>query len=104
MIRNVVVGRLHPGADRSVLDRALRAIVALDPPGLLAVHVGTDAGLRPGNWDWALTLDFADADAYRAYDADVEHNRVRAELFGPLCRDIARVQFEVPDPRAPADD
>jgi hypothetical protein len=34
-------------------------------------------------------------DAYRVYDADEEHNRLRRESFAKICRDIARVQFEV---------
>ena len=29
-----------------------------------------------------------------AYDVEAEHNRVRREMFAPLCAQIARVQFE----------
>ncbi len=94
MIRNVVVGRLHPGADPAAVDAALAAIVGLDLPGRLDCRVGRDAGLREGAWGFAITSDWADADAYRAYDRDAEHNRIRAELFGPLCAEIARVQFD----------
>ncbi|MCO7220959.1 Dabb family protein [Klenkia sp. PcliD-1-E] len=94
MIRNVVVGRLHPGADPVAVDAALAAITALDLPGRLDCRVGRDAGLRDGAWGFAITSDWADAEAYRAYDLDAEHNRIRAELFGPLCAEIARVQFE----------
>ena len=36
-----------------------------------------------------------DADAYRVYDAEAEHNRIRREQFDPACEEIARVQFEV---------
>jgi len=92
-IRNVVVGRLHPGVPREAVEEALGAIVALNPDGCLAVHVGIDAGLRPGNGDFAITSDFADAEFYRRYDADPEHNRVRTEMFAPICRDIVRIQF-----------
>ncbi len=93
MIRNVVVGRLRDEADRPALSEALAAIVALDPDGLVEVHVGLDEGLRPGGWSFAITSDFVDEDAYRRYDADAEHNRVRRELFDPICSDLARVQF-----------
>jgi hypothetical protein len=94
VIRNVVVGRLKPGVGAEEIRRGLDAIVALDPPGVVDVRVGTDAGLREGNWDFAITSDFADVDSYRRYDLDEEHNRIRAELFAPLCEELVRIQFE----------
>ncbi len=93
MIRNVVVGRVRDGVARERVEEALAAIVALDPPGCLDVRVGVDAGLRPGNGSFSITADFVDEDAYRAYDAEAEHNRVRRELFDPICDDLVRVQF-----------
>jgi hypothetical protein len=53
-----------------------------------------DLLLRDGSWDFAITSDFVDVDAYRTYDREAEHNRVRREMFAPLCVEIARVQFE----------
>src|SRR5947208_6822686 len=102
-MRNVVVGRLRAGADEALLDEALRALLLLPMDGLLEMHVGRDARLREGTWDYVITADFADADAYRRYDADEEHNRVRTELFDVLSEEIARAQFEIPDepPAAP---
>ena len=94
MIRNVVVGRVRPGSSPEALEEALDAIMALKPDGLLEMRVGSDAGLREGNWSFAITADFVDEDAYRRYDLDEEHNRVRRELFAPLSEEIARVQFE----------
>ena len=93
MIRNVVVGRVRPGVLRETVEKALAAIVALEPEGCLDVTVGLDGGLREGNWDFAITSDFVDEDAYRRYDLEEEHNRVRRELFDPICAEIARVQF-----------
>ena len=94
MIRNVVVGRLRDGVRRAAIEPALAAVVALDPPGLLDCRVGTDLRLRGGSWDFAITSDFVDEAAYRAYDQEAEHNRVRREVFVPLCVEIVRVQFE----------
>jgi hypothetical protein len=94
VIRNVVLGRLRAGVERAEIEPALAAIVALHPDGLLDCRVGVDEGLRDESWDFAITSDFVDAAAYRAYDREAEHNRVRREMFGPLCADIARVQFE----------
>ena len=97
MIRNVVVGRLRPGADAALLDEALQGLLVLPLDGLLEMHVGRDAGLCDGGWDYVITADFTDAEAYRRYDADEEHNRLRRELFDVVSEEIARVQFEIPD-------
>ena len=102
MIRNVVVGRLRQSddsaqqaADAALMQEGLAGIAALKVPGMLAMNVGCDLGLRAGGWSFAITNDWEDADAYRAYDADDEHNRLRREIFANICQDIARVQIEV---------
>ena len=94
MIRNVVLGRLRAGVAPAAIEPALAAIVALEPEGLLDCRVGRDLRLREESWDFAITSDFVDEQAYRAYDREAEHNRVRQEMFVPLCVEIARVQFE----------
>jgi Stress responsive A/B Barrel Domain len=102
MIRNVVVGRLRPAddpaqraADAALLASGLAGIAALKFAGLLTMHVGTDLSLREGGWTFAITNDWQDAEAYRVYDEDEEHNRLRREIFAEICQDIARVQFEI---------
>jgi hypothetical protein len=45
--------------------------------------------------DLAIVCDFTDADAFRAYDADGEHNRIRADLIAPLTTRVERSQFEL---------
>ncbi len=95
MIRNVVVGKVHDGIPLEDVQPGLDAIAALQAPGLLAVHVGTDLRLREEGWDFAITDDWADEASYRDYDLDAEHNRIRRELFAPLCAQIVRVQFAV---------
>ena len=104
MIRNVVTGRLRPvssdeerHADLVRLEQGLAAIAALQLPGLLSMHLGRDLGLRAGGWDFAITNDWADAESYRRYDLDEEHNRIRREYFAVVCSDIARVQFAFDD-------
>jgi hypothetical protein len=100
VIRNVVVGRLRPAedpaqqaADAALLQEGLAGIAALSFPGMLATNVGTDLGMREGGWNFAITNDWEDADAYHVYDQDEEHNRLRREIFAQICQDIARVQF-----------
>lgn len=94
MIRNIVVGKLKVGVDPADVQRALAAIVALEPTGLLDVRVGLDAQLREESWDFAITSDFVDAAAYQAYDLETEHNRIRRQMFAPLAEQIVRVQFD----------
>jgi hypothetical protein len=104
VIRNVVVGRLRQSddpaqqaADAALLQEGLAGIAALRFPGMLAMNVGCDIGLRDGGWSFAITNDWQDAGAYRVYDADDEHNRLRREIFAKICQDIARVQIDVDD-------
>ena len=101
MIRNVVLGRLAPDADLVRLEEAFAAMRRLQVEGLLGLQTGPDAGLREGNWDYAITADLLDTEAYRRYDADEEHNRIRREYFGPLSAEIVRCQFEVQDATSP---
>ncbi|MGI8751397.1 MAG: Dabb family protein [Acidimicrobiales bacterium] len=95
MIRNVVMVHLKADHDRAEVADLMDRFVALDCPGTVAYTIGADAGLREtGNWSFAIVADFVDADAYRAYDADEEHNRLRGRLV-PMVEQIARVQFEL---------
>lgn len=97
MIRNVVVGRLRPGVSPSEIEPALQALRDLRVAGVeFTLVAGVDLGLRDGGASYALTCDFVDEDAYRAYDADAEHNRIRREMFVPLSEGIERVQFRLP--------
>jgi hypothetical protein len=102
VIRNVVVGRLRQAADpaqreadAALLEEGLAGIAALRFPGMLAMSVGSDIGLRDGGWSFAITNDWQDADSYRVYDADEEHNRLRREIFAKICENIARVQIQL---------
>jgi Stress responsive A/B Barrel Domain len=97
MIRNVVVGRLKDGVDPSEVEKGLQALRDLRVDGVdLDVSAGLDLGLRDGNAHYVLTVDLADEDAYRTYDADAEHNRIRRELFAPISASIDRIQFRLP--------
>jgi hypothetical protein len=93
VIRNVVMGRLRDDADVGMLEEGLTALRALRIDGLLALDCGRDLRLREGNWDYAVSAELADDAAYRRYDDDEEHNRIRRELLGPVSEQIVRVQF-----------
>jgi hypothetical protein len=95
MIRNVVLVKLKAGQDPAVVAKAQQAFLDLNCPGTLSYTIGNDLGLREGNWSFAIVADFTDAEAYRAYDHDPEHNQARAGLIR-LTEQIARIQFEMP--------
>ncbi|HUN34927.1 MAG TPA: Dabb family protein [Trebonia sp.] len=95
MIRNIVLVKLKPGQDPSVVAKAQQAFLDLNCPGTLSYMIGDDIGLRDGNWSFAIVADFTTAEAYRAYDLDRVHNQARAGLI-PLTEQIARIQFEMP--------
>ena len=94
MIRNVVVGRLLPDVPP---ERVRAALLDLRVPGVeLRMVSGLDLGLREGNASYVITVDLDDEDAYRVYDRDEEHNRIRREMFAPISASIERIQFRLP--------
>ncbi|ODU03987.1 MAG: stress protein [Pseudonocardia sp. SCN 72-86] len=96
MIRNVVVGTVKDGVTTEQIEEALAAIRAMKVPGVeLDVATGVDLGLREGNANFAITVDIADEEAYKVYDADDEHNRIRRELFAPISASIQRIQIRL---------
>jgi hypothetical protein len=97
VIRNVVMVQLAPDADPAEVARIQDGFRAMNCPGTVSYTLGNDLGLREGGWSYAIVADFTDAEAYRNYDADAEHNRLRA-LLAPMTQQIARCQFELPDP------
>ncbi len=95
MIRNVVLAKLKDGYDAAELAQIQQGLRELNCPGTVAYSAGTDAGLREGNWDFVIVADFTDVESYRGYDADAEHNALRARL-APMIEQIARAQIDLP--------
>ena len=97
MIRNVVVGRLKDGVTPEEIEPGLQALRDLTVEGVeFRLVGGQDRGLREGNASFALTADFVSDEAYRTYDADPEHNRIRQEMIAPFSALVERVQFRLP--------
>jgi hypothetical protein len=94
MVRNVVMIELKPDADRAAVAGIQDGLRALNCPGTISYTLGDDLGLREANWSFAIVADFEDEAAYRAYDQDAEHNRLRGLLAAQAER-VARVQFEI---------
>jgi hypothetical protein len=94
VIRNVVMVQLKAGADLAEVARIQDGLRAMNCPGTVSYTLGDDLRLREGTWSFAIVADFTDIDAYRTYDADAEHNRLRG-LLAPMTASIARCQFEI---------
>lgn len=95
MLRHILLIRLKPDATDEQVDAFARAIGSLPFPGRENVVVGRDIGVRPGNMDLAVSNDFPDEATYRAWGADPDHARVRAELLAPIAERIERCLFLV---------
>jgi hypothetical protein len=96
MIRNIVLFQLRPDADPAAVAALQDGLRGLDCPGTLSYTLGDDLGFKDGNWSFGVVADFTDEAAYRGYDLDAEHNRLRGELAAHVAQ-VARVQFELPD-------
>lgn len=94
MIRSVVLIKARDGHDTGRMAEILAELDAMRVPGRIGFWAGADLGLRQGNWDYALIADLESPEAYRAYDSDAEHNRLRAEL-APLVEQITRSQIAI---------
>ena len=60
-----------------------------------AYEVGPDAGVNPGNFDFAVVAEFDDADGYRAYRDHPAHRTVVEQYVNPIVTRRAGVQFEI---------
>jgi len=88
--------RLKPDQDATEVAELQEVFRNLNCPGTVSYTIGSDLGLREGNWSFAIVADFIDTAAYRAYDLDAAHNAARARL-APMLAEAARVQFQIPD-------
>ena len=59
-----------------------------------AYHLGPDAGVNPGNFDFAVVADFDDAGGYRTYRDHPAHRAVVEQYVNPIVSRRAAVQYE----------
>jgi hypothetical protein len=77
----------------AVVD-ALRALPAVIPE-LRSYDVRADAGIDDDTYDLAVVAEFDDAEGYIVYRDHPEHQRVIAELIGPILAARAPIQTEL---------
>ncbi len=62
-------------------------------PEIRAYALGADAGVNPGNHEFAVVADFDSADDYLVYRDHPAHQAVIAEHIKPILASRAAVQF-----------
>jgi hypothetical protein len=95
VIRNVVLLKLKAETPPEQVERLVNELQGLQIPGLINISTGTDAGLREGNMDFVIVVDLEDEAAYRIYDEDAEHNRIRRDLVAPITERVERLQYRM---------
>lgn len=95
VIRNVVLLWLREDAEDAAVERMINSLLGMQMPGLLNLSCARDAGLREGNADVVLIADLEDEEAYRGYDQDPEHNRIRQETVAPIAARLERAQYRI---------
>ena len=62
--------------------------------GFSSAHHGVDLGIREGNYDYGITVDFEDRKQYLEYAEDPAHLELIAKYIAPNLVARAAVQFE----------
>ena len=65
-------------------------------PAIRDLHFGPDLQLHDETADYALIIDFEDAEAYRTYVSHPAHVQLMKELSRPILESYTSVQFALP--------
>lgn len=97
MIRHVVLFTWIPEATDEQKQRVPDELRTLPPQisGLLAYHVGPDAGFAAGNADFAVVADFEDQASFLAYRDHPGHRAIVDQAITPITRERTAVQYEI---------
>jgi Stress responsive A/B Barrel Domain len=97
MIRHVVLFAWIPEATAEQQARVAVELRALRPllRGVRAYHIGPDAGLVDGNFDFAVVGDFDDAASYLAYREHPAHRAIIEQTITPITRQRVAIQYEL---------
>lgn len=99
MFRHVVMFRWTPAATAEEKASVVSRLAEL-PDAIHAIrgyHIGTDAGLVDGNWDFVVIAEFTDAEGYFIYRDHAAHQAVITEAIRPIVAERAALQCSTPD-------
>jgi hypothetical protein len=97
VIRHCVLLRFDDQASADQRQAVLDGLATM-PEVIAAIdryEYGPDATGADGNWDLAVTADFADTAAYLEYAGHEAHLSLITERIKPILADRAAVQFEI---------
>jgi Stress responsive A/B Barrel Domain len=97
MFRHVVLFRWTEGATQAqqetMADELRKLPAAVDT--IRGYHAGPDAGVNPGNYNFAVVAEFDDADGYRTYRDHPAHRSVVEQYVNPIVAQRAAVQYQM---------
>jgi hypothetical protein len=96
-IRQLTLIKFKPETPHAAIDEMGQGFASLTSivPGLLRFEFGPDIGLENTTLDYALVIDFADADTWRAYREHPSHVAF-AQRSMQIIAQVERVQYVVP--------
>jgi hypothetical protein len=97
MIRHIALFRFTPGTTSAQIDELDAGLRSLPDrvSAIEAFRCGADLSLTDGSWDYAIVADFADVEAYHAYQVDPEHVETVMSVVQPVVAEAARVQYAI---------
>jgi len=97
MIRHVALFAWAPEATSKQKQQVVEELRTLPPllAGLRAFHVGPDAGIVEGNFDFAVVADFDDTRSYLAYRRHPAHRAIVEQVIGPITKERASIQYQI---------
>lgn len=97
MFRHVVLFRFTPQTSQEQQQELARQLRTL--PGAIeqikAYHVGLDAGMNPGNYQFAVVADFDSVEDYLVYRDHPVHRDIIGKYVQPITADRAAVQYQL---------
>jgi hypothetical protein len=95
--RHVVLFRWVEGTTVSQQEEVAARLSELPGriPEIESYSLGTNAGVNPGGFDFAVVADFADREDYLVYRDHPLHRAVIDEVITPLLGERAAIQYEL---------
>ncbi len=97
MFRHVVLLTWKPGTTDEQKEQVKQSLSKLPElvPGIRDYRFGDDAGLNPGNADFAITADFDNSDGYLIYRTHPAHVDALNTAISPIVAQRIAVQYEI---------
>ena len=96
MLRHIAIFRFEPDTTAAQIEHMTAGLRSLPDqiPEIRDYRCGPDAGLREGNWEYAVVADFDDVDDWRTYVEHPVHQAMIAERISPIITERTAVQYE----------